>query len=105
MATTPSPVKNKSIVVGFHPSGPIAGGAGEDGAIALSRAITNNPYGVAGDDRLFGMATQFETGFEGLGDESSTDVTNVFSGEYIYVTGSAQFDLAKTDEKFFLSRR
>ena len=104
-ATTPSPVKNKSIVVGFHPSGPIAGGAGEDGAIALSRAITNNPYGVAGDDRLFGMATQFETGFEGLGDESSTDVTNVFSGtNYIYVTGSAQFDLAKTDEKFFLSK-
>lgn len=102
-----SPAKNQSVVVGYDPNGPVPSpfDLAEGGATMISRAVTNNPYGVAGVDRLFGIAKQFETGFEGEGSENTTNVTQIARGtNYLYVTGSAQFDLTNSQEKFFISK-
>lgn len=86
---------NQSVIVGYQSSGPVGGGAAGNGAVVLSRGVTNNPYGILGTDRLYGIDYGTET------------VTNAFgvadSSNYLFVVGSAQYD-ALGNEKFFLSK-
>ncbi len=71
--TTIGTAKDKGIVVNYPTTGPVAGGAAGNGAVYLSRMITNNVFGVDGADRLRGVMVQAENG------------TN-----YLYAIGSAE---------------
>jgi subtilisin-like proprotein convertase family protein len=81
--TTPGLTVNRSVVIGYPTTGPFTSGNGES---VISRGVTNNPYGIYGADRLFGITSAAE------------DTTNM-----LYVVGSALYS-GTADEKFFISK-
>ena len=79
---------NQSVIIGYPSTGPVGGSSnvGTNGAIMISRGMTNNPYGYLGDDRLQAITSAAE------------DTTNM-----LYVVGSAQI-ANNGREKFFISK-
>jgi sugar lactone lactonase YvrE len=79
--TTIGMAKDKGIVVNYPSAGPATNGAAGNGAVYLSRVITNNVFGVDGNDRLRGVMLQAENGTNfiyAIGSAENTVGTNRF---------------------------
>ncbi len=77
--------KDKGVVVYYVNSGPVPGGAAKNGAVWLSRILTNNVFGYGGNDR-------FQAGL--INNENGTN--------YIYVTGAAENQIGTN--QFFIAK-
>ncbi|MBI3878011.1 MAG: pre-peptidase C-terminal domain-containing protein [Verrucomicrobia bacterium] len=77
--------KDKGVVVYYPNSGPVPGGAAKNGAVWLSRVLTNNVFGFGGNDR-------FQAGI--INNENGTN--------YIYVTGAAENQVGTN--QFFIAK-
>ena len=90
------PVANQSIVLGYDVTGSNFVGEAASGARMLSRGVTNNPYGLYGNDRLFAITTSLEP-------QHTNFFQRIEKTNWLYVVGSSIFS-ASTREKFFMSK-